>query len=107
MITYRNNSRTGEWNVFGPQREMRVGVITVHKKEGSTKSERVLRLSKPFDVNGEPYVFGYLETEQTHRTCDSCGSQIRGKGSWVYDINRIRGFVCPACASEAEHESLF
>jgi len=108
MITYRKNARTGEWNVFGPQHEVKVGVVTVHKKDGTTKSERVVRLSKPFDVNGEPHVFGYLEKETSHQTphqashgtCDECGEPIRGQAIKCRDSSGIVGYCCARCARE-------
>jgi len=104
MITYRKNARTGEWNVFGPQRELRVGVVTVHRKDGTTKSERVVRLSKPFDIDGVAHVFGYLEKETSHQashgTCDGCGEPISGHAIQCRDSSGIVGICCARCARE-------
>jgi predicted RNA-binding Zn-ribbon protein involved in translation (DUF1610 family) len=104
MITYRKNTRTGDWNVFGPQSELRVGVVTVHKKDGTTKSERVVSVSKPFDVGGVPHVFGYLENKTSyqgsHRTCDNCGERIHGRAIQCQDSSGIVGYVCAFCADE-------
>jgi len=110
MIAYRKNSRTGEWTVFGPQRELEVGVVTVHKKDGTTKSERVVRLSKPFDVNGAPHVFGYLEKtshQASHKTCDNCGEPIRGRAIQCRDSSGILGYCCAWCAGEPWYSRSF
>jgi predicted RNA-binding Zn-ribbon protein involved in translation (DUF1610 family) len=100
MITYRKNPRTGEWTVFGPQSELRVGVVTVHRKDGTTKSERVVRLSKPFNVDGVTHVYGYIEKKTSHETCDECGEPIRGRAIQCRDSSGIVGYCCARCASE-------
>lgn len=62
MIQYRK-TRDGKWAVFGPCDEIEVGNVTVSKKDGGTKREKVVRLSKPFDVDGVPHRFGYIEEQ--------------------------------------------
>ena len=62
MIQFRRDKRdTERWNVFGPAREVTVGEVTVTKKDGTTQKRRVVAVSRSFDVDGVPYVYGYLE----------------------------------------------
>jgi len=111
MITYRKNSRTGEWTVFGPEHELQVGIVTVCKKDGTTKSEHVVRLSKPFDVDGIPHVFGYLAKKTSNKTsnriCDECWEPIRGRAIKCQDSNGFVGYCCSRCASGPWYERSF
>ena len=59
MIVYRK-LRCGRWGLCGPASEMRLGIVTVTKKDGSTKEESVCRLGEVFDVDGVPHRFGFL-----------------------------------------------
>ncbi len=59
MLTFRNTPKSG-WVVFGPAGEMKLGHVNVAKKDGGTKQANVVRISKPFDVNGKPHVYGFL-----------------------------------------------
>ncbi len=62
MIQFRRDKRDPErWNVFGPATEVRVGEVTITKKSGETQKRRVVGVSRPFDVDGVPHVYGYLE----------------------------------------------
>lgn len=74
MITYRKTQR-GDWVAFGPQRELKVGPVTVTKKDGTTKQEVVTGLGQPFDVKGVPHVYGYLKPKagQGGAVCAECG----------------------------------
>lgn len=62
MLMYRM-TRNGTWAVFGPQRDVHPGTVTVTKKDGSTKQETITHVSKPFDVDGTPYVYGFLDPQ--------------------------------------------
>jgi hypothetical protein len=63
MITYRKDRETEEWRVIGPATEVTPGVVQVTKKDGTVTRQRVYRVSKPFDKDGVPHVFGYLTEE--------------------------------------------
>lgn len=85
MLQYRK-TREGKWAVFGPVAELHEGAVTVAKKDGTRKTETVVRVSKPFAVDGVPHAYGYL-AEQTApprsgRVCAECG---RG-GALVADL---------------------
>lgn len=41
-----------------------MGPVRVMKRDGSVKTETVVRVSAPFDVDGVPYCFGYLEEKK-------------------------------------------
>lgn len=73
-LTYRKTSQ-GEWVVFGPVADMRLGLVWVRKRDGSIKDESVERLGRPFDVAGVPHCYGYLRqrTPDLDRVCDDCG----------------------------------
>lgn len=83
MLTYRK-TKEGKWVVFGAAAEVRVGEVTVTKKDGTTKTEVVSGLGNPFAVNGVPHVYGYLEPRpapsarsgRSSRGCRGCGGAI-------------------------------
>jgi hypothetical protein len=64
-VTYRK-TRQGEWVAFGPvsaMPELRPGVspeITVSKRDGTVKTERVTDYGKPFQADGVKCVYAYL-----------------------------------------------
>jgi len=59
MIQYRK-TKDGQWVAFGPTSEVKKGIVTVTKKDGTTKQEDVASLGKPFQVDGVEHVYGYL-----------------------------------------------
>jgi hypothetical protein len=74
--TYRK-TKTGEWVAFAPAAALVAGnTITVTKKDGSTKTETISSVGKPFEVNGVTMAYGYLA--KTTRT--TCTSTPRGNG---------------------------
>lgn len=58
-ITYRK-TKTGEWVACGPAADLRVGAVTVSKKDGTSKVESITRLGRPFTAGGVEMVYGYL-----------------------------------------------
>ncbi len=61
QLQYRK-TRDGDWAVFGPARHVQSGRHhTVTKRDGTTKTEFVHAVSRPFDVNGVPHVYGFLQ----------------------------------------------
>lgn len=58
-ITYRK-TRQGEWVAYGTTSAVRIGAVTVTKKDGSIKTEHVERIGKSFTVAGVPMCYGYL-----------------------------------------------
>jgi hypothetical protein len=59
MATFRKNTK-GEWVVYGTTSEVRVGKVTVSKKDGPSKTVTVTSLGAPFRANGVAMVYGYL-----------------------------------------------
>lgn len=60
MIQYRK-TKDGQWVAFGPTTEVKKGLVTVTKKDGTKKKEEeVSSLGKPFMVDGVEHVYGYL-----------------------------------------------
>jgi hypothetical protein len=59
VISYRK-TKEGLWVAFGPAAEVHIGQITITKKSGETKSEKVEKVGNSFMVNGIPHVYGYL-----------------------------------------------
>lgn len=58
-VQYRKG-KAGGWVLFGPAAELHSGVVSVTTRGGTTKQERVSRVSRPFDVDGVPHVYGYI-----------------------------------------------
>jgi len=59
VISYRKTGK-GEWVAFGPVSAMRVGTVTVTKKDGTAKSEYVEKLGRTFQAGGVDCCYGYL-----------------------------------------------
>ncbi len=52
----------GEWVVFGPASAIHEGTtVTVTKRDGTTKHERIEWVGGSFNVNGVPHVYGHVE----------------------------------------------
>ncbi len=83
-LSYRK-TREGNWAVFGPVSELKVGTVTVRKKDGTRKDETVVRISKAFIVDGQPHAFGYLAENGKARGGAVCGECGRG-GALVQDL---------------------
>jgi hypothetical protein len=79
-LSYRK-TKSGEWVVFGPVAEFQVGslrlgdvagngvtvralMLKVTKKDGSTKSETVRRLGRPFTADGVECCYGYTDQDR-------------------------------------------
>jgi hypothetical protein len=59
-VQYRK-TRAGEWVAMGPPELVHAGAdVTVTKKDGTTKNEFVLRVGKPFEVDGVEMVYGFI-----------------------------------------------
>lgn len=114
MATFRKDSKTGNWNVFGPASEVKRGNVTVRKADGTTKTVCVAHVSKPFDVNGTPHVYGYLaETKRepaqassgSGGRCAECGGY--GARTLCTDSSGIQGYCCGRCARLSRYERSF
>ena len=55
---YRKTQQ-GEWVVFGPTSQVRVGAVSVAKRDGGTKLVQVARVGRPFVVDGVECCYGY------------------------------------------------
>jgi hypothetical protein len=81
VISYRKTGK-GEWVAFGPAAAMRVGTVTVTRKDGTAKTEYVERVGKTFQAGGVDCCYGYLaktapaqrrsRNQYEARTCDAC-----------------------------------
>ena len=64
-ITYRK-TKSGEWVAYGPSSAFvepdgtPKATVEVTKKSGETKAEIISKLGKPFVIDGDTYVYGYL-----------------------------------------------
>ena len=76
MLTYRK-TKDGKWVAFGPADEVVLGHATVHKKNGETKKETIVRVGKSFDVDGVAHCYGYLQPKER-----GSGSRSRSKRWW-------------------------
>lgn len=100
-ITYRK-TRQGEWVAFGPASLISAGaVVTVTKRSGETKTERITSSGRPFIANGTEMVYGYLAKSDapqrgTRHMCDECGE--RRAVTTATDMSGFTGDVCGICA---------
>ena len=85
--TYRK-TKTGEWVVFAPHKTLTdAETITVTKKDGSTKIEKIASVGKPFEVDGVTMAYGYIaktaartvcnSAPRASRRCRDCGGQVQ------------------------------
>ena len=59
--TFRKNSKTGNWDVFGPANTVVAGdYCSVSRADGTTRRIYVESVCRAFPVNGVPYVFGVI-----------------------------------------------
>jgi hypothetical protein len=121
-ITYRK-TKDGQWVAFGPASEIQANtIVTVTKRDGTTKREMIASVGKPFTANGQQMVYGYISTDTTvaadgssliarrsngqgSHTCDQCG---HGRGTHRRnDSSGIAGLVCSSCNRDADYELSF
>ncbi len=76
MTTYRK-TKDGQWVVCGPATEVHLGIVTVSKKDGGAKQETVVKLGKPFLLNGTNYVYGYIAPRSKQLVHVAAGSSSR------------------------------
>jgi hypothetical protein len=77
-IRYRK-TKTGQWVAFGPADRIHAGAtVTVTKRDGSIKVEYVESVGRPFAVDGQQMVYGYLAAPlrttgaPSRSRCDTC-----------------------------------
>jgi hypothetical protein len=64
-VKWRKDSKLDQFIVFGPMEEIAPNSdVVVTAKSGATKKVHVVKTSHPFSVEGEPYVYGYVEDDQ-------------------------------------------
>jgi len=79
--SYRK-TQSGKWAVCGPTSVVKVGAtVTVTKKDGSTKTEVIEAVGKPFVRNGVDAVYGYPAAAKAARRddpdrCLGCGGRL-------------------------------
>jgi len=62
VITFTKLKKTGQWAVRGLASEMKVGKVSVTRKDGGIEMQDIKSLSKVFESDdGEQYVLGFLE----------------------------------------------
>lgn len=109
QVTYRK-TKTGEWVAYGPTTVVTAGAtVTVTKRSGEAKTERVARVGRPFNVGGVEMVYGYLaaspatpsrptRSSSANSRCSSCRCHRERNagqpGSILYD-------GCDRCGCEA------
>lgn len=49
-----------QWAVTGPADEVKVGFVEVQRGNGEVKTERVIKVTKPYEVNGELRRMGFI-----------------------------------------------
>lgn len=96
-ITWKK-ANDGTWVVTGPTGMVRIGTVTVTKRDGTKQEVEIERLGKPFGPLGQQNVYGYPKaaakttTERAQnggarssygRFCSECGERITpGSTCW-------------------------
>lgn len=55
-----HKTKNDEWVVVGPEAEVKLGLNTVAKKDGTTEDVEVMRLGRAFEKDGVQTVYGYI-----------------------------------------------
>ena len=108
MISYRK-TKQGLWVVCGRVSEIKVGHVTVVKKDGSTKVETVESIGKPFSAPGGDMVYGYLKpsngnpnnsNNSNHHRPNSSNGRCRECHGPIKDAphHKAMGGLCGECA---------
>lgn len=90
--TFRK-TKMGEWVVFGPARDVRVGPVRVRKRSGQVETKNVVRLGSTFMVNGVPHVYGYL-SEPGRQGRPRRDRYERGGEGWCGYPCPVDGHIC-------------
>lgn len=56
--TFLNKSK--QWAVVGPHDEVKVGPVQVARGNGELKPERIIKVTKPFEQDGQLYRLGFV-----------------------------------------------
>jgi hypothetical protein len=70
--SYRK-TRQGQWVVYGPAATIQVGPVQVTKRDGTTRTERVVAVGRTFQVDGTDMVYGYLDDARPRPTSRTTG----------------------------------
>lgn len=93
--TYRK-TKTGQWVAFGPASLIKPGPVVITKRSGQTKTEIVASVGRPFTVNGQAMVYGYLaETAPARRTTRRNSAVYNPDRCYYGHTSPHRG--CPDC----------
>jgi hypothetical protein len=77
QVTYRK-TKQGEWVVMGPTGLIRGrSEVTVAKRDGTTKAERIVRTGRPFRTPAGEMVYGYLDRQAPSVSSRSAGPERR------------------------------
>lgn len=88
--TYRK-TRNDEWVVMAPAADLQAGrKITVTKKDGTRKDEKIAKVGKTFEIDGVDMAYGYIASEMPATParfcdshCDECGTPVlKGTPCW-------------------------
>ncbi len=98
--TYRK-TKQGQWVAFGPASVIRVGQVTVAKRDGTTKTETVESVGRTFTVDGVDCCYGYLaakpvahrttRTERTYASVLDCGHRSDRPRAGCFDCSHQIG----------------
>lgn len=49
-LRYRFNAAKGQFFAVGPEADVRIGLVRVQKKDGTIKTEQIIKLLPPFET---------------------------------------------------------
>lgn len=78
-------TKDGQWVVAGPSSMIRDGAqVTVVKRDGNTKVERIASVGREYDDHGVKCRYGYIAQRSSH---SSGGVRESGKRCWETGTN--------------------
>ena len=88
--TYRK-TKNDQWVVMAPVADLQAGrKITVTRKDGTTKDEKIDRVGNTFQIDGVDMAYGYIAADHAPTParfcdshCDECGTPVlKGTPCW-------------------------
>jgi len=103
MVKFRKAKGIKVWTVVGPLDEVKVGSVTVQRRDGGFEEIQVKSLGQPFSNDkGGVLIVGYFhkgakkETKWHKQNCSCCGDP--GGVVEAYEASGPKGYVCLECA---------
>ena len=81
MVSFRKDRKTQTWTVIGPASQVQIGQVQAPRRDGTTSTVQVTKVSRVFDSKGTPTRFGYLASQRWKYAKNADTRPSRGAGN--------------------------